>query len=182
MLATVLLAALAVALAAPAASAAGLSSLVAPPSACPGQADSSAPTVSQLRTMRCLTNYARAQRGLPALGDSGALDRAAAHKSADILACDEFSHEACGREFTYWMQRFGYLRPGVCWRAGENIAWGTGSLATPRAIFSAWVLSPEHLRNLLGAFAQIGIGLKVGTLQGYAGAHVWTQDFGSHRC
>lgn len=167
---------------APVARAAGLAGLIAPTSACPGQSRAGAAAAVQLKAMRCLTNYARGARGLAPLGDARALDRAAAHKSADVLACDEFSHEACGREFTYWMQRFGYVPQEGCWSAGENIAWGTGGYATPRAIFSGWVHSPGHLRNLLSPYRQLGIGLRIGTLEGHGGAHVWTQDFGSREC
>lgn len=127
--------------------------------------------------MLCLTNQARKHRGLAKLGDLAKLDRAASHKSADIIRCDSFSHEACGRDFTFWMQRVGYI-PAPCWRAGENIAWGTGSDATVRAIFSAWMHSAGHRRNILGSYAQIGIGLGVGGLDGHSSAHVWTQQFG----
>jgi len=153
--------------------------LIAPVSACPDQADPAAPVGAQLRAMRCLTNFARRGHGLPALADAAALDRAAGRKSADILRCDEFSHEACGREFTYWMQRFGYL--GGCAGAAENIAWGTGALGGVRAIFSAWMHSAGHRENILGPYEEIGIGLRVGKLEGNPGARVWTQDFGA-RC
>ena len=155
-------------------------SLIAPAAVCPGQADSGAPIATQVRAMYCLTNFARRGNGLADFGAARALERAAAHKSADILRCDEFSHEACGRPFTYWIERFGYL--GSCGGAGENIAWGSGELGSPRKIFAAWMRSPGHRENILGPFAQIGIGLRIGALEGVGGAHVWTQDFGSHDC
>lgn len=63
---------------------------------------------------------------------------------------------------------------------GENLAWGTEELGSVRAIFSAWIHSPDHLENILGPFSQIGIGVKVGNLSGYSGVHLWTQEFGSH--
>jgi uncharacterized protein YkwD len=131
--------------------------------------------------MRCLTNYARRASGLDPLRPAPPLNRAAGHKAADILGCDEFSHEACGREFTYWMQRLGYLRGG-CWRAAENIAWGAGDLAGPRAIFRSWLRSPGHRENILGPYVQLGIGLRLGNLEGNRGAHVWVEEFGSHAC
>ena len=153
--------------------------LVAPASACPG-AGPRAPARAQEAAMLCLTNFARRHRGLAPLDGSSKLDRAARLKSADIIRCDAFSHEACGRDFTYWMQRVGYIPEG-CWRAGENIAWGTGSYATVRSIFGAWMRSAGHRENILGSFSEIGIGLRVGGLEGNEGAHVWTQEFGS-RC
>jgi uncharacterized protein YkwD len=181
----ILFTALALALAAPATSAAaasnGSDSLLAPISACSGQTKPQISVAAQQRAMRCLTNFARHASGLQPLASASALARAAGHKAADILGCNEFSHEACGREFTYWMQRFGYLRDG-CWRAAENIAWGTRDLAAPRAIFRSWLESPGHRENILGPYAQIGIGLRLGTLEDNPGAHVWVEEFGSHTC
>jgi uncharacterized protein YkwD len=156
-------------------------SLLAPASACPGQTAPGGSVAIQQRAMRCLTNFARRASGLEPLDRAPSLNRAATHKGADILACEEFSHEACGREFTYWMGRFGYIGAG-CWRAAENIAWGTRNFASPRGIFRSWLGSPGHRENILGPYAQIGIGLRLGRLEGNSGAHVWVQEFGSHAC
>lgn len=156
-----------------------LERLMAPPSVCANQSEIDAPAGVQEEAMRCMTDFARGHMGMAGLVDSADLDRSAVEKSGDILRCDSFSHYACGREFTYWMQRVGYI-PAQCWRAGENIAWGTGDDGTVRAIFRAWIHSSEHRENILGPYSQIGIGLRVGSLDGHAGAHVWTQHFGSH--
>lgn len=128
--------------------------------------------------MLCLVNRARAAHGLPALSPSRPLVKAADHKARDILRCDEFSHEACGREFTYWMTHFGYRG---C-REGENIAWGSGGLGTPASIFKAWMHSQDHRENILGDYEDTGLGLQSGKLEGYDGAHIWTQEFGSRSC
>jgi uncharacterized protein YkwD len=158
------------------AAAAGPERLLAPVSACPDQTNPGAALGVQVRAMRCLTNFARREEhGLPVLGDAPGLDRAARHKSADILRCEEFSHEACGREFTYWIERSGYRGCALA----ENIAWGSGGLGSVRPIFRAWMHSPGHRENILGPYEQIGIGLRVGRLEGNARAHVWTQDFGA---
>ncbi len=146
--------------------------------ACAGQDDAGAPAGAQERAMLCLVNQARQQRGLEPLAAPASLARAADRKSADILRCDEFSHEACGREFTYWFGRVGYRG---C-REGENIAYGSGDYATPRSIFRMWMRSTGHRRNILGPYEDIGIGLRIGTLEGDHGAHVWTQEFGSRKC
>jgi len=148
---------------------------LAPVSTCSTQAGLDAAAAVQERAMLCLVNHARANRGLAALAADDALARAADHKSADILRCDEFSHEACGREFTYWIGRFGF---GGC-ASAENIAWGGGSLGGVRSIFRLWMHSPGHRANILGPYEEIGIGLRVGSLEGNRGAHVWTQDFGA---
>jgi uncharacterized protein YkwD len=167
----VLLAVVALALVALAPSAAGARA------ACPGQDDADAGASAQERTMRCLVNRARDQRGLGPLAAPTSLARAAGRKSTDILRCDEFSHEACGRDFTHWIDRSSYEG---C-RMGENIAYGTGSFATPRSIFRGWMNSSGHRRNILGPYDDIGIGLQVGRLERSGGAHVWTQHFGG-RC
>jgi uncharacterized protein YkwD len=144
-------------------------------SACSTQAALGAPATQQEAAMLCLVNGARHARGLPELAADDALARAADHKSADILRCNEFSHEACDREFTYWIERSGY---GGC-SLGENIAWGGGSLGGVRSIFRLWMHSSGHRANILGPYEEIGIGLRIGRLEGSGGAHVWTQDFGA---
>jgi uncharacterized protein YkwD len=153
---------------------------IAPASACPGQTVSGLSAEEQVGVMLCMTNYARAFNGLGPLTANRQLGRAAEQKSVDIIDCDEFSHEACGRPFQFWMQKFGYLKG--CWRAGENIAWGTGTASTVGSIFTAWLESPEHHANILGQYREIGIGVRDGEIEGYEGAAVWTQTFGSHKC
>jgi uncharacterized protein YkwD len=146
--------------------------------ACHGQGHSRASFEAQERTMLCLVNHARATHGLPPLTALKSLIKAADHKSRDILRCGAFSHEACAREFTYWMTHFGYRGCAE----GENIAWGSGGLGTPVSIFRAWMHSQGHRENILGPYEDTGIGLQTGRLEGVAGAHVWTQEFGSRSC
>lgn len=146
--------------------------------ACTGQNDAEAAAAAQEKAVLCLVNRARTGRGLAPLTAPDDLARAAERKSADILRCDEFSHEACGREFTYWFEQVGY--PGC--REAENIAYASGSYATPRTIFRLWMNSAGHRRNILGPYEEIGIGLRIGRLGNVADAHVWTQEFGSRDC
>ena len=153
---------------------------VAPVEVCPNQTNPGLSAEEQASVMLCMTNYAREVNGLGALRANRQLGRAAAQKSIDIIGCDEFSHYACGRDFDFWIQRFGYLKG--CWKVGENIAWGTGSYSTVRSIFTHWLESTEHHENILGPYKEIGIGLRVGQLESNEGAAVWTQDFGSHQC
>jgi uncharacterized protein YkwD len=179
--ALVLMAGTAATASAPSPGPAGSPARVAAPSACPGRAAVGDTIAAQEREMRCLIERARSERALPGLLADPALDEAAAHKSADILRCDEFSHEACGRDFAYWIERSGGIGSG-CSGLAENIAWGTGGLGTPRAIFRAWMRSPGHRRNILGPYGPTGIGLRVGNLEGRPGAHVWTQEFAAEGC
>ena len=128
--------------------------------------------------MRCMVEFARGQAGLGALTDSEALDISAGDKTGDIIGCDSFSHFACGREFSYWIRETGYMST-PCWHVGENLAWGTGEYGTVRSIFQALMRSPDHRKNILGDYRELGVSLKVGTLGGQAGTHVWTQHFGT---
>jgi uncharacterized protein YkwD len=154
---------------------AGLLALPSAAQACHGRDNGKASAKAQELVMLCLVNHARGNRGLPPLVAAKPLVKAADHKSRDILRCDEFSHEACDREFTFWMTRFGYEGCSQ----GENIAWGSGGLGTPASIFKAWMRSQGHRENILGPYEETGIGLQSGKLEGYGGAHVWTQEFGS---
>jgi uncharacterized protein YkwD len=141
---------------------------------CPGQDEPRAPLAVQEKAMLCLTNAARRAAGKAPLAGLGSLDRAAARKSADIIRCDEFGREACGRDSTYWIERL-----TGCRASDENIAWGTGATASPRAVFRSWMRSSASRANILGRYQRIGIGLRVGDLEGNAAAHVWTQNFGT---
>jgi uncharacterized protein YkwD len=153
--------------------------LIAPSAECPEQTNTKALVEAQVRAMRCMTDFARQRLGLVGLEATASLDRSARDKARDILRCDNFSHFACGREFTYWMQRTGYLSER-CWNVGENLAWGTGRMGTARAIFQAWMRSPGHRANILGDYQELGLGLRTGTLEGHAGTRIWVAHFGTH--
>jgi uncharacterized protein YkwD len=154
--------------------------LMAPPSVCPGQNNTSASVTKQERAMRCMTNFARRKAGFGGYASSAKLANSADRKGEDILRCDSFSHYACGRDFTFWLRRVDFI--GGCWNAGENIAWGSGDLGSVRSVFRAWMQSSGHRSNILGGeFSQLGVSLRVGTLDGTSGARVWVQHFGD-RC
>jgi uncharacterized protein YkwD len=160
---------------------AALRALAAPTDSCVGQDDPNAPVVVQEAAMECMVNFARQEAGVPRLLDSRKLDRSSDSKAVDILRCDQFSHEACGRDFLYWFRRSGFLG-GSCWWAGENLAWGTGSLGSARAVIKAWLHSPPHRANILGAeYDHFGISLRVGGLSSSSNAHLWVNHFG-RRC
>jgi uncharacterized protein YkwD len=168
---------LAMALAAAVAASAAGATAGASGAGCPNQGKASASATVQERAMLCLVNRARRRRGLDPLSALTSLARAASHKSGDVLRCDEFSHEACGRPFDYWIRRFGY-RGCV---EGENLAWSSGP-AAPRTIFNLWMHSQGHRENILGPYEDTGLGLRVGTLEGSRDAHVWTEELGSRAC
>lgn len=136
------------------------------------------PTAAQ-RVMACLTNYARTHSGLKPLRLNRALNAAGDAKLAADVSCGVFSHDPCGKPFSSVFSV--YLRGASSYRLGENIAWGTGSLGTPREIMSAWLHSPGHRENILApGFAELGIGyLADQTFLGYDGASLWSQQFGA---
>lgn len=129
--------------------------------------------------MTCLTNYARTHSGLPPLVPSTTLSAAGNAKLAADISCGVFSHEPCGQPFETVFAA--YVRGATSYRIGENIAWGTGSLGTPRQIMDAWLHSTGHRENILTAgFTELGIGyLADQTFQGYDGAALWSQQFGT---
>lgn len=154
--------------------------LLAPSSACPNQTNTSASVATQEIAMRCMHNYVRTKKKLPSLATREKLLSSSGSKSLDIMRCG-FSHNACGRETFYWTKRVGYTSGG-CWGAGENIAWGSGSLGSVRSIMRAWLYSDGHRHNLLNSkFRDKGVGLVKGRFSGYSNAQVWTTQFG-YRC
>ncbi len=132
----------------------------------------------------CLHNRERGARGLPLLRESGKLRRAAAGHSGDMVASSYFAHESpSGADMADRILGTGYARDQG-WSLGENIAWGTGSLATAVEIQRAWMDSPGHKANILRRqFREIGIGVAVGApvdAGGLDGA-TYTADFGVRR-
>jgi uncharacterized protein YkwD len=73
-----------------------------------------------------------------------------------------------------------YVGPRSAWSLAENIAWGTGSLATPAQIVRGWMNSPGHRANILnGRFRDIGVGVALGApAGGVRDGATYTTDFG----
>lgn len=156
---------------------------LAPASVCPGQDATTAPLTVELKTMRCLLNYVRVKRGLHKLADSPLLDRSSTIKSQAIVKCNQFSHTPCGHAFTQTFSQVGYMRNASWWSVGENIAWATGDLASPKATMDAWLNSPEHRANLFtSSWRQTGLAVvRKPSLFGYSAVTLWTNEFGVRR-
>ena len=125
-----------------------------------------------------LHNAERARNGLVAFCVHPRLVDAARAHSQDMVARNYFSHtSADGRSFVDRVTGAGYTG----WtNLAENIAWGSGTLGEPSAIFTNWMNSTGHRANILNAnLREIGIGVASGTFQGYAGARVYTANFGT---
>jgi uncharacterized protein YkwD len=132
----------------------------------------------------CLHNRERDARGLPPLRENIKLRRAAQGHSDDMVAGGFFAHESpSGADMADRILRTGYAR-GQGWSLGENIAWGTGGLATAAEIQRAWMESPGHRANILRRqFRELGIGIAIGApvdAGGGPGA-TYTADFGVRR-
>ena len=148
---------------------------LAPEEACPGGEKVEAPVAEQQVTVLCLLNWARTQRGLPALQTSPVLMRSTELKAADLARCDEFLHTPCGIAYDAGARSLGYSSP-----VGENIAWGTGPARAPRPTVDGWLHSPGHRSNLFRReWREQGIALlAVGRYQGEHDAAVWVSQFG----
>jgi uncharacterized protein YkwD len=115
-------------------------------------------------------NVVRAQHGLRPLRFDARLEQAARFHSREMIAGDVFQHGAFGSR----MVRF-RIQGSL---AGENLAWGTGSLGSAQGVVASWLASPEHRANLLRpSFNRVGIGELTGAFHGFGGARVVTADF-----
>jgi uncharacterized protein YkwD len=129
----------------------------------------------------CLINVQRAQNGLGTLTANTVLQGAALEHSQDMVRNNFFSHDSSsGEDFEDRILRFNYAPPNTEWVAGENIAWGTLSLATPDAIVVSWMNSPEHRANILSAdYKELGVGVVPTTPSGDPTGATYTADFGA---
>jgi uncharacterized protein YkwD len=137
------------------------------------------PTALSGEAVRCEVNAIRAANGLPPIRTTTALRTAAQRHSQDMVRRHYFAHVSpSGQTVTDRVKRAGYLEGARSPRLGENIGWGSGSLATPAAIVQAWMNSPPHRAIILTpAFRDAGIGIAEGAPQGGDGA-TYTLDVG----
>ena len=132
-----------------------------------------------VRATLCLLNAQRARHGLGALRLNSDLSTAARRHSRAMVSKRFFSHTSPdGTTFLDRIKATGYLSGARSWNVGENIAYGSGSLSTPRSITRAWMHSAGHRANILSSeFRSIGIGVASGTPVGSNGG-TYTTDFG----
>lgn len=178
LLATTLLAAVALAL--PASSAAA-----AAPCANAAAVPSAANVKKVEKATLCLLNRERAKRRLPRLTSNGELRKAARGFSTSMVRQNFFDHVSPSGSTLRSRVRgqTSYLRGKIrSWSLGENLAWGSGRLGTPALIVRAWMRSSKHRRNILNRrFRHIGIGVVTGApsdVQGRPSA-TYTTNFGS---
>lgn len=154
---------------------------------CPGAnlTPTSSNTASVVAATLCLVNDERIRFGETALIEDPRLASAALEHSKDMDAHDYFSHVSpSGSTLLMRIEASGFIPNGdVGFTLGENIAWGTLWLGTPRGTVKAWMESPGHRANILnGSFRYTGVGvdpdLPRSMSSGQAGG-MYTQDFGT---
>jgi uncharacterized protein YkwD len=105
----------------------------------------------------CAINAERAKQGLPALPADPRVQAAASAHARDMVRRRYFAHQrAGGPGLVRRLKRAG-------WRgrtAGEAIAYGCGSSASPLATLRMWLNSPPHRAILLGrGWSAAGVGM-----------------------
>jgi uncharacterized protein YkwD len=132
----------------------------------------------------CLINQERAQRGEQPLALDPKLQQAAEEHDQEMIAQDYFAHVApSGLTPVQRIRATGYIAsPQLGYVIGENLAWGTLSLATPQAIVAAWIASPGHLANILESqYQQTGIAVVPSVPSSLGGGQTgatYAQEFG----
>jgi uncharacterized protein YkwD len=144
-----------------------------------------AANVAQVRSATlCLLNRERTSRGLPALRQEPQLRKVASRYAGQMVTHGFFAH--VGYDGSTLGSRVrshtDYISRAARWSLGENLYWGSGSLATPMQSVDGWMHSAGHRRNVLdGKFRDIGIGIAIGAPQDVAGspAATYATEFGT---
>ncbi|MDQ3631617.1 MAG: CAP domain-containing protein, partial [Actinomycetota bacterium] len=145
---------------------------------CPGAdaVPTAAKTVEVRAAVVCLTNAERAAAGLGGLMSENRLEAVAQGYAQRMVTEHFFGH--VGPDGSVLAVRLaGYLG----WlTVGENLAWGEGSLSTPRSTVAAWMRSPGHRANILTRdFAEVGVGVALGSPGGSSGpAATYVANYG----
>ena len=130
----------------------------------------------------CLHNEVRAAEGLETFRWSTLLAESAGSHSSDMVARSYFDHESPeGVTPSERMEQTGYGDDRMHWRSAENIAWATGSQATPRSIMDGWMKSKDHRENILEPeLRDIGFGIVLGSPRSPSppNAVTYTTNFG----
>jgi uncharacterized protein YkwD len=145
------------------------------------------PAAANLHRVRaailCLHNQVRARNGLPALRENARLRRAALGHSRHMVADRFFEHTTPGgATMVDRILRARYARADQGWEVGENLAWGTGALSTPRGAVEAWMRSPGHRANILKrSYRELGVGVVLGVPVSDAAGATYSVEFGVRR-
>jgi uncharacterized protein YkwD len=137
---------------------------------CPGSGASPATSSRAVVTSAviCEINRQRTTRGLARVRSHRKLWVMATRYARSMVRQQFFGHVSpAGASMSERLRKVGY--GGRRWVAGEALAWGSGTSATPRAIVAAWMNSPPHRAVLLGRnYRDVGIGVALGSPFGRA--------------
>src|SRR4051794_2078122 len=138
-------------------------------------------TVALANSTLCLVNQERTSRGLRPLKSNRRLAKAAGGHARDMVVRGYFSHDSAnGATFVDRIRKAGYVPGRALPTLGEDLAWGSGTLGTPREIVSGWMHSPGHRANILDPkFREGGMGVAFGDPGAGANGMLYTLDFGS---
>jgi uncharacterized protein YkwD len=109
----------------------------------------------------CLIEHERLAYRLQPLRSNSSLRRIGSKQAGEMVIGEYFGDDS----LSGWtpMQRIeasAYAARARSLSAGQNIGWGSGTLATPSAMVRAWMLSPPHREIMLtGAYRDIGVGI-----------------------
>jgi uncharacterized protein YkwD len=118
------------------------------------------------RAVTCLINRRRDRHDLRPVHGDVALGVAAQGHSEAMVGRDFFSHGGDGTPPSR-ARAAGYLPGAESGGLGENLAWGSGNLGTPRATVEGWMESREHREIILARrFRDIGVGVGRGSPAG----------------
>src|SRR3954468_20183062 len=157
-----------------------------PASAATGCASADGPTaqsstVALANSALCLVNQERTSRGLKPLKSNRHLAKAARNHARDMVVRGYFSHDSMsGASFVDRIRKAGYVPARALPSLGEDLAWGSGSLGTPREIVQSWMESPGHRANILSrSFREGGMGVAFGDVGAGEEGVTYALDFGS---
>jgi uncharacterized protein YkwD len=138
-------------------------------------------TVALANAALCLVNQERSARGLKPLKSNRRLARAANSHAKDMVAHGYFSHDSMnGGTFVDRIRKAGYVPARSFPTLGEDLAWGSGTLGTPREIVQSWMESPPHRANILNPrFREAGMGVAFGDPGAGEDGMTYAVDFGS---
>lgn len=135
------------------------------------------------RAVLCYVNRERGRRGIPKLRRDKRLQKASQRHTNKMDKRGCFSHQCKGEgSLESRLRSVGYLHGGLRrYGFGENIAWGTRHLASPKAMVKGWMNSSGHRANILNSnFRDLGVGFSHGTPNNRANRNgaFYTTDFG----
>lgn len=141
--------------------------------ACPGERlrPNAANAGAVAQATLCLVNQIRAAHHLRALHANAPLTVVALSQVRTMVRWDYFADvRPSGQTPLSLIATTAYQTPHAELSVGQNIAWGSGSFATPRHILSEWMASPPHRAIILtGGYRDAGVAVKP-ALPGVLGA------------